>query len=171
MIARATSSANGARRPRASKARRSRVIATQRAFEARIEELKRAFPLRYRQGDGPILPQYAIDRLWQIAAWNRPAADLFELDEATLASHSQNLLAVVFDPTYRTRFRPWETLARRMRTHAVAADAAVADAQEGVNTRQHQWQVMKERNRSWPKTFLKRLRAVPRSQSMTMPAP
>ncbi len=59
-------------------------------------------------------PAHSLDRLWQIAAWNKPAADLFELDEATLASHSQNLLAVVFDPTYRVRFRPWETLARRM---------------------------------------------------------
>ncbi len=59
-------------------------------------------------------PAHSLDRLWQIPAWNDPAADLFELDEAALVSHSQNLLAVVFDPAYRARFRPWETLARRM---------------------------------------------------------
>ncbi len=59
-------------------------------------------------------PAHSLDRLWQIAAWNRPAADLFELNEEALASHSQNLLAVVFDPAYRSRFRPWEALARRM---------------------------------------------------------
>lgn len=59
-------------------------------------------------------PAHSLDRLWQISAWNRPAAQLFELDEETLVSHSQNLLAVVFDPAYRSRFRPWEALARRM---------------------------------------------------------
>jgi acetolactate synthase I/II/III large subunit len=42
------------------------------AWWARIEELKRAFPLRYRQGDGPILPQYAIDRLWRMTRDRRP---------------------------------------------------------------------------------------------------
>ncbi|HEY8325251.1 MAG: helix-turn-helix domain-containing protein [Ktedonobacterales bacterium] len=59
-------------------------------------------------------PAHSLDRLWQVAAWNKPAAELFELDEAALVSHSANLLAIVFDPAYRGRFRPWEALARRM---------------------------------------------------------
>jgi hypothetical protein len=36
------------------------------------------------------------------------------MDESTLVNHSQNLLAVVFDSAYRAKFRPWETLARRL---------------------------------------------------------
>jgi transcriptional regulator with XRE-family HTH domain len=59
-------------------------------------------------------PAHSLDRLWHIPSWNPPAKELFELDEFVLASHSQNLLMVVFDPAYRARFRPWETLARRM---------------------------------------------------------
>jgi transcriptional regulator with XRE-family HTH domain len=61
-------------------------------------------------------PAHSLDRLWQVAAWNEPAMRLFELDAAALATHSRNLLAVVFDPAYRGRFRPWETLARRLLT-------------------------------------------------------
>jgi transcriptional regulator with XRE-family HTH domain len=59
-------------------------------------------------------PAHSLDRLWYVAAWNEPARLLFEMDESTLANHSQNLLAVVFDPTYHAKFRPWETLARRL---------------------------------------------------------
>lgn len=59
-------------------------------------------------------PAHSLDRLWQVSAWNLPAKHLFELDENALALHSQNLLAIVFDPTYRSRFRPWEPLARRL---------------------------------------------------------
>ncbi len=59
-------------------------------------------------------PAHSLDRLWQISAWNRPAMQLFEMDAASLTLHSQNLLAVVFDPAYRLRFRPWEDLARRL---------------------------------------------------------
>jgi len=59
-------------------------------------------------------PAHSLDRFWNVSAWNRPAVALFEMDERGLAAHSQNLLAVVFDPTYRTRFRPWEALARRL---------------------------------------------------------
>jgi transcriptional regulator with XRE-family HTH domain len=59
-------------------------------------------------------PAHSLDRLWHIPSWNPPAKELFELDEAVLASHSEHLLMVVFDPAYRARFRPWETLARRM---------------------------------------------------------
>lgn len=59
-------------------------------------------------------PAHSLDRLWQICAWNPPAKQLFELDESALAVRSSNLLAVVFDPVYRVRFRPWETLARRL---------------------------------------------------------
>ncbi len=59
-------------------------------------------------------PAHSLDRLWHITAWNAPATELFELDESVLASYDQNLMMVVFDPTYRARFRPWEALARRM---------------------------------------------------------
>jgi transcriptional regulator with XRE-family HTH domain len=59
-------------------------------------------------------PAHSLDRLWAVSAWNEPAVRLFELSPEELASHSQNLLAVVFDPAYRTRFRPWEELARRL---------------------------------------------------------
>src|SRR5215831_6503360 len=55
-------------------------------------------------------PAHSLDRLWQVAAWNEPARLLFELDPEMLADHSQNLLAVVFDPKLRAKFRPWETL-------------------------------------------------------------
>jgi transcriptional regulator with XRE-family HTH domain len=59
-------------------------------------------------------PAHSLDRFWNVSAWNRPAMELFEMDATGLAAHSQNLLAVVFDPAYRTRFRPWEALARRL---------------------------------------------------------
>ncbi len=59
-------------------------------------------------------PAHSLDRLWNVSAWNVPAMRLFELDAETLAPHSRNLLAVVFDPDYRARFRPWEALARRL---------------------------------------------------------
>ncbi|HEX6819000.1 MAG TPA: helix-turn-helix domain-containing protein [Ktedonobacterales bacterium] len=59
-------------------------------------------------------PAHSLDRFWHVSAWNRPAVELFEIDADALAAHSQNLLAVVFDPAYRTRFRPWEALARRL---------------------------------------------------------
>lgn len=61
-------------------------------------------------------PAHSLDRLWLVPAWNVPATRLFELDPDALATHSHNLLAVVFDPAYRSRFRPWETLARRLLT-------------------------------------------------------
>lgn len=59
-------------------------------------------------------PAHSLDRLWQVCAWNKAAMRLFELDAGALATHSRNLLAVVFDPAYRVRFRPWEELARRL---------------------------------------------------------
>jgi len=59
-------------------------------------------------------PAHSLDRLWNVSAWNSPAVRLFEMDAESLATHSRNLLAVVFDPAYRSRFRPWETLARRL---------------------------------------------------------
>lgn len=59
-------------------------------------------------------PAHSLDRLWNVAAWNTAATQLFELDAPMLVSHSANLLAVVFDPAYRARFRPWEALARRL---------------------------------------------------------
>lgn len=59
-------------------------------------------------------PAHSLDRLWHISAWNIAAMGLFELDADSLPMHNRNLLAVVFDPAYRSRFRPWETLARRL---------------------------------------------------------
>jgi transcriptional regulator with XRE-family HTH domain len=59
-------------------------------------------------------PAHSLDRLWDVAAWNEPAVELFEMDASTLDAHKRNLLAVVFDPAYRARFRPWEGLARRL---------------------------------------------------------
>lgn len=59
-------------------------------------------------------PAHSLDRLWGVSAWNTPAMRLFEIDADALATHSRNLLAVVFDPAYRSRFRPWEGLARRL---------------------------------------------------------
>ena len=59
-------------------------------------------------------PAHSLDRLWHVAAWNDPATQLFEIDAPALLDHGANLLSVVFDAQYRTRFRPWEALARRL---------------------------------------------------------
>jgi DNA-binding XRE family transcriptional regulator len=62
-------------------------------------------------------PAHSLDRLWYIRAWNRPAGDLFELQLYGFALSNaapSNLLAIVFDPASRSRFRPWESLARRL---------------------------------------------------------
>ena len=59
-------------------------------------------------------PAHSLDRLWHISAWNTPAHELFELDLAGAPEANAQLLAIVFDPAYRTRFRPWEELARRL---------------------------------------------------------
>jgi hypothetical protein len=59
-------------------------------------------------------PAHSLDRLWHISAWNIPARELFELNLPSAPETSTQLLSVVFDPNYRTRFRPWEELARRL---------------------------------------------------------
>ena len=59
-------------------------------------------------------PTHAIDRLWRVVCWNTAAARLFEIDTALSGMQHPHLLAVVFDPVYRSRFRPWEPLARRL---------------------------------------------------------
>ena len=59
-------------------------------------------------------PAHSLDRLWHISSWNTPAHELFELDLAGAPEANAQLLAIVFDPVYRTRFRPWEELARRL---------------------------------------------------------
>jgi transcriptional regulator with XRE-family HTH domain len=66
-------------------------------------------------------PAHSLDRLWYIRAWNQAAADLFELGahgfplrEPLREMPLPHLLALIFDPTYRARFRPWESLARRL---------------------------------------------------------
>jgi transcriptional regulator with XRE-family HTH domain len=61
-------------------------------------------------------PAHSLDRLWYIRSWNEPATQLFEADTNVLSLHNRHLLAFVFDPAYRSRFRPWETLARRLLT-------------------------------------------------------
>ncbi len=43
-----------------------------KAWWVRIEELKAQFPLRYDQGEETILPQFAIERLWQKTRERRP---------------------------------------------------------------------------------------------------
>ncbi|MGZ3715882.1 MAG: MmyB family transcriptional regulator [Ktedonobacterales bacterium] len=59
-------------------------------------------------------PAHSLDRLWQISTSNDAAVQLFEIDPHALENHSNHLLSIVFDPAYRTRFRPWEALARRL---------------------------------------------------------
>lgn len=59
-------------------------------------------------------PAHSLDRLWHVSAWNAAAKRLFELDARRLAQLDNHLLEVVFDPAYRTHFRPWEDLARRL---------------------------------------------------------
>ncbi len=62
-------------------------------------------------------PAHSLDRLWYIRSWNQAAADLFELQAHGFAlpdGPPSHLLAIVFDPVYRLRFRPWESLARRL---------------------------------------------------------
>ncbi len=66
-------------------------------------------------------PAHSLDRLWYIRSWNQAAAELFELGaqgfplrETMQGESLPHLLAVIFDPAYRRRFRPWENLARRL---------------------------------------------------------
>jgi transcriptional regulator with XRE-family HTH domain len=59
-------------------------------------------------------PAHSLDRLWHISASNTPAKELFELNLAGTPEVSNQLLGIVFDSSYRTRFRPWEELARRL---------------------------------------------------------
>jgi transcriptional regulator with XRE-family HTH domain len=59
-------------------------------------------------------PAHSLDRLWHISAWNSPAHELFELDLEHNPEANTQLLAIVFDASYRARFRPWEELARRL---------------------------------------------------------
>jgi transcriptional regulator with XRE-family HTH domain len=62
-------------------------------------------------------PAHSLDRLWYIRSWNHAADDLFELaayDFVREKAPPTHLLAIIFDPVYRARFRPWESLARRL---------------------------------------------------------
>jgi len=62
-------------------------------------------------------PAHSLDRLWFIRSWNQAALALFEVQEHGFALSDispSNLLALIFDPAYRARFRPWESLARRL---------------------------------------------------------
>ncbi|HEX6544007.1 MAG TPA: helix-turn-helix domain-containing protein [Ktedonobacterales bacterium] len=59
-------------------------------------------------------PAHSLDRLWHISASNSAARELFELDLSGSTEVDKQLLAIVFDARYRTRFRPWEDLARRL---------------------------------------------------------
>ncbi len=64
--------------------------------------------------ENTIFPAHSLDRQWRIASWNKPARDLFEVDEEMLARHEHHLIRLVYDPVYRKRFMPWEELARRL---------------------------------------------------------
>ncbi len=59
-------------------------------------------------------PAHGLDRLWRISCWNRSAIALFEIDPAMVETRHPHLLAIVFDPARRSRFVPWEPLARRL---------------------------------------------------------
>jgi transcriptional regulator with XRE-family HTH domain len=62
-------------------------------------------------------PAHSLDRLWYIRSWNRAADELFELAAYAFVREKApptHLLAIIFDPVYRARFRPWESLARRL---------------------------------------------------------
>ena len=59
-------------------------------------------------------PAHSLDRLWNIVSWNTPSMQLFEVTADAINTHRSNLLVFVFDLVYRTRFRPWEGLARRL---------------------------------------------------------
>ncbi len=62
-------------------------------------------------------PAHSLDRLWYLRSWNRASDELFELEAYGLVRRGASpthLLAIIFDPMYRGRFRPWESLARRL---------------------------------------------------------
>ncbi len=59
-------------------------------------------------------PTHALDRLWRVSSWNAAAAQLFEMPQPPVGTPYPHLLAIVFDPAARARFRPWEPLARRL---------------------------------------------------------
>lgn len=59
-------------------------------------------------------PTHGLDRLWRVSCWNNAAAQLFEVELGNQSVSHPHLLAVVFDPANRSRFRPWEQLARRL---------------------------------------------------------
>lgn len=64
--------------------------------------------------ENTLVPAHSLDRMWRIVAWNRAARDLFEITDDLLEQHGHSLLRLVYDPVYRKRFQPWETLARRL---------------------------------------------------------
>lgn len=64
--------------------------------------------------ENTIFPAHSLDRQWRLCAWNRPCLDLFEVNGELLNQHENHLIHLLFDPTYRRRFQPWEELARRL---------------------------------------------------------
>jgi transcriptional regulator with XRE-family HTH domain len=64
--------------------------------------------------ENTIFPTHSLDRQWRISAWNRASLELFEITEEQLDQCDHHLLRLIYDPTYRRRFQPWEELARRL---------------------------------------------------------
>jgi len=87
-------------------------------------------------------PTHGLDALWRISCHNDAARRLFEIEEPPFGDERPHLLAVIFHPANRQRFRQWEPLARSL----------VADFKWNTATLTHLLEY---------KTVLRQLRALP----------